>query len=63
MGYLHCPGCAHLAWLDTTTEPPPRCHHCETALAPLPAPVVRSLQERFERDMRLDAGRPRFVRS
>jgi hypothetical protein len=63
MGYLHCPCCARLAWLEATAEPPLLCDRCETTLAPVPAPLVRSLHERFERDLRLDAGRPRFVRS
>jgi hypothetical protein len=66
MEYLHCPSCAETAWLDTTVDPPLRCRRCEAELAPMPAPVARSLtaavQDRFERDVQRDAGRPRFVR-
>jgi hypothetical protein len=66
VGYLHCPSCARTAWLDATAEPPLLCGQCETPLAPMPAPLppalAGALRERFERDLRLDAGRPRFVR-
>jgi hypothetical protein len=52
--------------MDSGTEPVLVCRHCETALAPMPAGRARLLagavRRRFERDSRLDAGRPRFVR-
>ena len=66
MAYLHCPSCERTAWLEPSAESPLRCSHCATALAPMPAAQARSLAdavlERFERDMRLDAARPRFLR-
>jgi hypothetical protein len=66
MAYLHCPSCERTACLDSTAEPVLLCRHCATALTPMPAGSVRRLigavRERFERDARLDAGRPRFVR-
>jgi len=64
--YLHCPSCDRTAWLDSAAEPPLRCRHCDSALAPMAAQQVSALtaavRERFERDMRGDAARPRFVR-
>jgi hypothetical protein len=66
MSYLHCPTCDRTAWLDASTEPTPICRHCESRLAPMPAARARrltvALRKRFERDARLDVGRPRFVR-
>ena len=66
MPFLHCPSCERTAWLDSAGEPPLRCRHCETPLAAMPVPQAHSLTgavlERFERDMRLDAARPRFLR-
>ncbi|HKH17784.1 MAG TPA: hypothetical protein VKA57_09675 [Solirubrobacteraceae bacterium] len=66
MAYLHCPACERTAWLDSTSESPLPCRHCGQALAPMSVRRVRHLvgaiRERFERDARLDAGRPRFVR-
>jgi hypothetical protein len=66
MPYLHCPSCRRTAWLHTGVEPGLRCRHCDTALTPMGAREARSLtaavRQRFERDIRLDAGRPRFVR-
>ena len=66
MPYLHCPSCERTAWLEPAVEPPLRCRDCATPLAPMPPAQARSLAaavlERFERDMRLDAARPRFLR-
>jgi ribosomal protein L37AE/L43A len=66
VAYLHCPSCERTAWLDSSAEPPLCCSHCDSPLAPMAAQQVRSLTaavlERFERDMRIDAARPRFVR-
>jgi hypothetical protein len=66
MLYLHCPSCDRSAWLDSSTEPALVCRHCETALTPMPArrahALASAIRERFERDIRLDAARPRFVR-
>jgi hypothetical protein len=66
MAYLHCPRCDRTAWLGSTTEPALHCHHCDTALAPMPVgrarALVGALRARFERDARLDAGRTRFIR-
>jgi ribosomal protein L37AE/L43A len=66
MAYLHCPRCERTAWLDSTTEPVLQCRHCDAVLAPM-APgrahaLAGAVRERFERDMRLDAARPRFLR-
>ena len=60
MTYLHCPTCERTAWLDSAAEPPLRCDHCGSSLLPMGA--QQAVLERFERDMRLDAARPRFVR-
>jgi hypothetical protein len=66
MAYLHCPSCEQTAWLESSREAPLRCRLCDAALTPMPASSARSLLgalcARFERDARLDAGRPRFVR-
>ncbi len=65
MPYLHCPSCERTAWLDPTGEPPLRCRDCDATLAPMPdgqARLVAVVRERLERDMLLDAARPRFVR-
>ena len=66
MAYLHCPACERTASLDSTSESPLLCLHCGAALTPMSVRRVRQLvgaiRERFERDGRLDAERPRFVR-
>jgi ribosomal protein L37AE/L43A len=66
MPYLHCPSCDRTAWLDSTAAPPRHCRDCDSPLAPMAAQQVRILTaavlERFERDMQVDAARPRFVR-
>jgi hypothetical protein len=66
MAYLHCPSCERTAWLSSTSEPALLCRHCDATLTPMPARrvsmLVGALRERFERDARLDAARPRFVR-
>ena len=66
MAYLHCPSCERTAWLDSTTEPPLVCRHCDSALTPMPARsasrLVGALRRRLARDTLLDAARPRFVR-
>jgi hypothetical protein len=66
MSFLHCPTCDRTAWLDASAEPALLCGHCASVLAPMPEGRVRALtaalRKRFERDARLDAGRPRFVR-
>ena len=64
--YLHCPCCRSSAWLGARSEPRLRCHHCDTVLTPMPAGTARALagavRKRFDRDVRRDAARPRFVR-
>jgi tRNA(Ile2) C34 agmatinyltransferase TiaS len=66
MPYLHCPHCQRTAWLQSTGEPGLRCRHCDATLTPMPEGDARFLaaavRERFRRDERLNAGRPRFVR-
>ena len=66
MAYLYCPHCDRTAWLDASTEPPLVCRHCHAELAPMPerraSSLTAAVRQRFVRDMRLDASRPRFVR-
>jgi hypothetical protein len=67
MAYLHCPSCHRSAWLGDAAPHGARCRRCDAALTavvgaaadPLLTAAVRA---RFGRDMRLDAGRGRFVR-
>jgi ribosomal protein S27E len=64
--YLHCPRCHRTAWVRAHQEADVPCRHCGTALAPMSGSDVRLLtvavRERFARDARLNAGRPRFIR-
>jgi hypothetical protein len=66
VAYMHCPSCERTAWLDSETEPPLVCRHCDAPLAPMPTGMARSLvsavRKRFERDSRLDVAHTRFVR-
>jgi hypothetical protein len=66
MAYLHCPSCERTAWLESSTDAPLHCRLCDAELMPMPGTSARSLlgalRARFDRDARLDAGRPRFVR-
>jgi len=65
MPYLHCPGCHRAALLEATDERELDCRHCGSPLTvtlPGNAGLATAVRERFERDMRVDARRPRFVR-
>ena len=66
MPYLHCPRCHRTAWVSAPTAGEVTCRRCGTALDPMLAGEARFLagavRERFKRDARLSAGRPRFVR-
>jgi hypothetical protein len=66
MPYLQCPACHRTAWLRGEPGRDLTCRRCDTALGPLPDRDVRYLtravRERFARDARLNAGRPRFLR-
>ena len=67
MPYLHCPRCHRTAWLRARADAEIACRHCGTTLNPMAADDARYLagavRERFARDARLNAGRPRFVRN
>jgi ribosomal protein S27E len=66
MPYLHCPRCQRTSWLRTSAEGGIACRHCGTTLNPIAGGdarfLTRAVRERFARDARLHAGRPRFVR-
>jgi ribosomal protein S27E len=66
MPYLHCPGCRRTTLLEATDERELDCRHCGSPLMVTlhgnAGPLASAVRERFERDMRLDAGRARFVR-
>jgi hypothetical protein len=64
--YLHCPRCHRTAWVRAYTDGELGCRHCRTALRPMSVSDARLLtaavRERFARDARRNAGRPRFIR-
>jgi DNA-directed RNA polymerase subunit RPC12/RpoP len=66
MPCMHCSGCRRTAWLHPTDEREVDCRHCGSPLTVTlrgdPGPLASAVRERFERDMRRDAGRVRFVR-
>lgn len=66
MPYLRCPRCRRTAWVRSGAEDAVDCRTCGTTLSTLGADDARLLasavRERFARDARAGAGRPRFVR-
>jgi hypothetical protein len=66
MPYLHCSVCHRTAWLRGQPERDLTCRACGTALGPIAdgeaRDLARAVRERFARDVRVNAGSPRFVR-
>ena len=66
MPYLHCPDCHRTAWVRSRYEEGVQCRQCGTTLSLMPGSEARyltgAIRQRFVRESRLDAERPRFTR-